>query len=277
MFSELLHRVWLQMPSTLRLWTYRKLCKLGKYLYGQANQFGGSQRLPCGLFMKFGHIERGPDFENEFRALQLVRSNTSIPVPRPIDLIKTSDESYFVMTTMPGQQLGEVFDNLGGSEKCCITAQIADFVRQVRSIRNPYLIEAGWLLCNALGRGLIDIRLRDHDGGPFASEAAFNDALVPAAASSLRHIDGHEVYFAHGDLTHTNILCKNGKISAVIDWEFAGWWPEYWDYTTVHRYERHEGWLNIMRGAFKKVTDLKKPYLKEIYIEEACQEYDEIW
>ena len=23
---------------------------------------------------------------------------------------------------------------------------------------------------------------------------------------------------------------KNGKIAAVIDWEFAGWYPEYWEY-----------------------------------------------
>ena len=29
-------------------------------------------------------------------------------------------------------------------------------------------------------------------------------------------------------------MVKNGKITGIIDWEFAGWYPEYWNYTKVH-------------------------------------------
>ena len=27
---------------------------------------------------------------------------------------------------------------------------------------------------------------------------------------------------------------QNCKIVAVIDWQFAGWYPEYWEYTKAH-------------------------------------------
>lgn len=27
-----------------------------------------------------------------------------------------------------------------------------------------------------------------------------------------------------------NILVENGHISGIIDWEQAGWYPEYWEY-----------------------------------------------
>ena len=36
--------------------------------------------------------------------------------------------------------------------------------------------------------------------------------------------------FTHGDLTPRNLLIKDGRIHALVDWEFAGWYPEYWEY-----------------------------------------------
>jgi aminoglycoside phosphotransferase (APT) family kinase protein len=35
----------------------------------------------------------------------------------------------------------------------------------------------------------------------------------------------------HGDLAPQNIIVQEGKIVAIIDWETAGWFPEYWEYT----------------------------------------------
>lgn len=25
-------------------------------------------------------------------------------------------------------------------------------------------------------------------------------------------------------------MIKNGRVAAIIDWEMAGWYPEYWEY-----------------------------------------------
>jgi aminoglycoside phosphotransferase (APT) family kinase protein len=46
--------------------------------------------------------------------------------------------------------------------------------------------------------------------------------------------DDGNVFFSHGDLTLGNIIISPEpnsptKIAAIIDWEQAGWYPEYWD------------------------------------------------
>jgi thiamine kinase-like enzyme len=38
----------------------------------------------------------------------------------------------------------------------------------------------------------------------------------------------------HGDLTPWNVIIHKGKIAAIIDWEFSGWRPDYWEYTKAY-------------------------------------------
>jgi aminoglycoside phosphotransferase len=42
---------------------------------------------------------------------------------------------------------------------------------------------------------------------------------------------GPDLVFCHGDLSQTNILVdpETLKIQGIIDWEFAGFWPEYFE------------------------------------------------
>lgn len=52
---------------------------------------------------------------------------------------------------------------------------------------------------------------------------------------SKSHGVKHDIVFTHADLNLRNILVDgNGKISGIVDWECAGWYPEYWEYTKAH-------------------------------------------
>lgn len=35
------------------------------------------------------------------------------------------------------------------------------------------------------------------------------------------------------------LVDNGGKISGVVDWECAGWYPEYWEYTKAHFVARY--------------------------------------
>ena len=37
----------------------------------------------------------------------------------------------------------------------------------------------------------------------------------------------------HGDLSSFNIIADDDKVTGIIDWETAGWMPEYWEYTSA--------------------------------------------
>ncbi|KAK0493422.1 hypothetical protein EDD18DRAFT_419801 [Armillaria luteobubalina] len=41
-----------------------------------------------------------------------------------------------------------------------------------------------------------------------------------------------DIVFTHGDLWDHNIMVGQGHITGV-DWEWAGWLPEYWEYTSI--------------------------------------------
>lgn len=43
----------------------------------------------------------------------------------------------------------------------------------------------------------------------------------------------YDVRFTHGDfgLRHVFYDTKSKKVTGIIDWEFAGWFPDYWEYT----------------------------------------------
>lgn len=40
----------------------------------------------------------------------------------------------------------------------------------------------------------------------------------------------YSIKFTHGDLARRHIFYADGKVTAIIDWEFAGWLPDYWKY-----------------------------------------------
>ena len=39
-----------------------------------------------------------------------------------------------------------------------------------------------------------------------------------------------QFYLTQGDLLPHNILVDGSKITAIIDWETAGYYPEFWEY-----------------------------------------------
>lgn len=77
--------VWLIFPNKARVAAYKLLRTVGFRLYGSPNQTGCVRRLPFGLYLKFLGDPEG--FRNESNALQLVRKYTTIPVPRPLDVV----------------------------------------------------------------------------------------------------------------------------------------------------------------------------------------------
>lgn len=114
-----------------------------------------------------------------------------------------------------------------------------DYVEQVRSISNPY----SHLICSSLDGECRDCQIdHDNDGdGPYDKIEDLNKRLMsissPISEDADRaliakiHSQSYRVFFAHVDLKPGNVLVHNGRLSGFVDWEFAGWYPEYWEYS----------------------------------------------
>lgn len=72
-------------------------------------------------------------------------------------------------------------------------------------------------------------------------------------------MEGHDIVLTHNDFAPRNILVQGSKVVAIVDWEFSGYYSEYWEYNkALWRPAWDSAW--IKEGLVERVLD---PYLKE--------------
>ncbi|KAL7269000.1 hypothetical protein RUND412_008355 [Rhizina undulata] len=123
------------------------------------------------------------------------------------------------MTAIKGERLDLVWNHLSEAEK-------REYLTQLRDSQ-----------CH-------DPRVDGHGFGPFQDHETFHSFLHGGFDDACGNADLQKVIngqrertyrsvLAHGDLAPRNVIVSNGKIASIIDWETAGWYPEYWEYTTA--------------------------------------------
>lgn len=190
-------------------------------------------------------IKFGPGVDaREAQTMQFIEKQTDIPVPHA-----TSDgQNAIVMDYVDGCNLEECWPNMSHEGKRCIAEQMRSILQQLRGLKGDYI--------GAVNRGpAVDARKSTRIGGPFDSEHDFNKFLLDNMISSTPLLffeslqqtmrKDHELLFSHGDLNLHNIIVRDGRIVALLDWECAGWYPEYWEFVkfcaaSLHEREWHE-------------------------------------
>ncbi|KAL4984216.1 kinase-like domain-containing protein [Aspergillus falconensis] len=205
-----LFRIWRILPVRVRLYPL------------EADDW--AQRLP------------NPNPKNEPNVLELVQKHTSILAPRLLDTWESDGVTNVLMTRVPGVPLGEACHLMSDAERDQFGKDLRDCVDQLRKIpsNTPYL------MCDSLSGPIIDRRIPDEKWGPLNTEAGFNDRLtshldvlfsgIVKNTSLLARDHGHS-YFTHSDFHPTNLLEERSRLSGIVDWESAGFRPEYWEFT----------------------------------------------
>ncbi|KAL0960515.1 hypothetical protein HGRIS_005552 [Hohenbuehelia grisea] len=169
----------------------------------------------------------------EAQTMAFVRANTSIPVPRPHKtVVDTEGTAYIIMDYVDAPELS--FKSLTKDQQVSLMKQLAGYLDELRSIPPPLKTRLG-----ALDSGpLQDPRMGTF--GPFETclDFAKNYGYTFLKKVKKPSIEGclarfmareHKIVFSHGDLAPHNILAKDGNIVAILDWECAGWCPDYWE------------------------------------------------
>lgn len=148
------------------------------------------------------------------------------------------------MTKLPGKTLAEVIQDMSDAEVKSVVKELSGYMKQLRSFDKD---EGG----NAPAIGGIggtpgyDSRIGSIPFGPYTTMADFHTYL--RLREPLEHWEyepnvtaihgkpegAYKVKLTHGDIAPRNVLVKHGRITGLIDWEFAGWYPEYWEYTRM--------------------------------------------
>ena len=147
------------------------------------------------------------------------------------------------MEKLNGEMVGREWGARSAESKAKILSQLKRMVDEMRSIRPP----EGQGISGVDGGPLWDCRLPGTSlcHGPFKSVREFHKYLRGGFNAHPDHLPEiselialHDrswppPVFTHGDLSSLNVLVRGDEIIGIIDWETAGWYPSYWEYTTA--------------------------------------------
>ena len=145
---------------------------------------------------------------NEYTVLKYIAQKTTIPVPKVLDLGYV--DGCLAMTTEWVD--GITFDDLDSDLQS--TSYLDDYVRGV------VLPQLDALTSHVTGtfQGVVLPPRRLFDA-------------YPQRKWCTRTAEKETYHFTHNDLSQHNFLCnkETGKVEAVIDWEFAGFYPSFFE------------------------------------------------
>ncbi|MCJ1467407.1 hypothetical protein MMC07_006031 [Pseudocyphellaria aurata] len=195
---------------------------------------------------------------NEETAMRLVAEHTKVPVPEIFGSSYGPGGGSISMSLMPGVPLDSMWDRLdeAGKERLCreIWWMIAKWQQIARppDLAHVYqcLADGSAATTDPLLQDMRDpprplftddeVRARiyerywyhdhDHHGQEDDDESTLDTLLV-----TLPHSDNS--VFTHGEMAPRNIMVdrSSGRVSGVVDWELAGWYPDYWEYANIMR------------------------------------------
>jgi thiamine kinase-like enzyme len=181
------------------------------------------------------------------------------------------------MEKINGEMLGSEWSKRSDDSRAKILQQLTRMVDEMRNIPPP----RGQGVCNIDGGSIWDSWLPGTSmcHGPFESVHDFHRYLRGGFNADPNHYpEVSELIalqdrawpppvFTHGDLSSLNILVRCHKIVGIIDWETAGWFPSYWEYTTASQVSP----MNYFwRDEIDKFLD---PMHKELEMEKIRQKY----
>jgi aminoglycoside phosphotransferase len=193
----------------------------------------------------------GLELIEEAKAMHFMARNTSIPVPKVHYAFTHKGASYLIMSYIDGQMAAKGWMKRTEESKRQILGQLRDMVAELRAVPPP----AGTRVGNVHGGPINDPRLplphHQPHWGPFNTVREFHQALIqpldfanpelviPPDLAEVRELlefyrqfpSGDTLVLTHGDLSSLNVLVRGDAVVGVVDWETAGWFPTYWEYT----------------------------------------------
>lgn len=181
-----------------------------------------------------------------------VARSTSVAVPRVYGLFKddTNEVGYIIMERIAGKSLKSEWPLLSDVQKGAIIVKLAGYVKELRSLPSP------GAYCSIGNRPLLDYLFWNADtpekiNGPFDTEEELNKSMLKKYMFNNGSRNKAEFYkerfpsilrdhpprFTHGDFQRKNITLRSvGDAESdvdlvLLDWEFAGWYPSYWEYS----------------------------------------------
>ncbi|KAK7973796.1 hypothetical protein PG989_015644 [Apiospora arundinis] len=200
--------------------------------------------------------------------MKFIAENTSgVPVPKVHCAFVHKDSAYIVMERIQGESLPRVWQQLSTDSRTKIIDHLRRILQELRALKPP--ADIGVQSCT--GGSLYDSRntravprmgpwktihdfhtwLRDDmepgENPPDNWNEQEQDWTDLREMAALQNGPWPASVFTHGDLNPSNIFVRGDEVVGIIDWETAGWYPDYWEYTSAWTVSfMNEEWQSII-------------------------------
>ncbi|KAJ0164938.1 hypothetical protein CTA2_12808 [Colletotrichum tanaceti] len=148
---------------------------------------------------------------NEAESLRFIRLHTEIPVPKVYCDFEDDDAYYLITEYVEGVGMSELTDD----QKAVVRKELEGHLTTLKNLKSNRI------------------------GGPSGIVIPPDRALRSTDTDtwSLRLSDWDEYVFCHNDLSQQNIIVNPDtlRIEAIIDWEYAGFFPPYFEWPFFNR------------------------------------------
>ncbi|KAM3449655.1 hypothetical protein MY3296_006739 [Beauveria thailandica] len=158
----------------------------------------------------------------EGQNLLYVKKTKAVPIPEVYALYtKLSPKgrmvTYIIMEYIRGETLETAWPKLSPDEKHNVALELRGYFDKLR--KNAPLSRSSRTEYE-FNQGLVKMYL---DNNGTEENARFYECMLSEV------LKDHRPVLTHADLQKDNIILKKDKSLVVIDWEAAGWYPEYWE------------------------------------------------
>lgn len=157
-----------------------------------------------------GHIHVPYDnqnrLKNEAASLRFIKSKTHIPVPNVLDAYEYNGSFYLWTELVPGIPMEELLP----LDQATVMVEIEQHLCTLQNLRSKIIGGPTGIICPPIW--VTQNFSRDKN---WVSKSSATDDFV----------------FCHNDLSQSNIIvnAKTLKITSIIDWEFAGYFPRFFE------------------------------------------------
>ncbi|KAI0274407.1 kinase-like domain-containing protein [Russula aff. rugulosa BPL654] len=236
-----------------------ELCKL-KFPQPSKTKFTSVRRIASDVVMK-GDIV----MESEPLTMNLVRESTTIPVPAVRRFLKVDRRKGFVMDYIPGNTLSDCWSRLGLFQRARLFWNVRRYIRQLRRVlvpgitrREPQMCYGPMFSCD-WGGGLFSSY--DELTSWFMHKLDVNRSIKKAPKGDVAFDSSLPLVLNHLDLSPNNIVVDNNSRIWLIDWEHAGFYPQWFEHTAMCQADwdilgRWELWvLRFTVGFYERQTN----------------------
>lgn len=257
-----------RLPLRVKDAVYSSLFTLCRKIYDRPGFLPSSvYRLPFGLCLK---VRCNTVTRNESSALQYLAARQCVSAPAWVDAHTSADTSYLLMTWTEGECAADVYPSLTDGDRRRL---VEDLTLQLRPLRE-HTKNSPRAISTISGDPFDDPRIpwlsnepqNIHCYSDFARQVwigldrpSNRNTLKPLVQPLIERTDV-PIVFSHGDLYPKNMIFPGGlehwrrgqSRVCLVDWEYAGWMPLYWDAlkATLLECDRDSDWMQVVCQLF---------------------------